>query len=83
MAGHKLPIPGPDRAEIATACSSPSLDQEDRDGPCLSICRDIVEAHHGWFAAGAASGGGTIFRLTLRSLAPGKRLATIASSYRR
>ncbi len=39
----------------------------------LSICRDIVEAHHGRLAAEANPSGGTIFRLTLPMPAPEER----------
>jgi two-component system sensor kinase FixL len=31
----------------------------------LSICREIIEAHHGHLTAAARQGGGTVFRLTL------------------
>jgi two-component system, LuxR family, sensor kinase FixL len=31
----------------------------------LSICREIIEAHHGHLTAAARPGGGTVFRLTL------------------
>ncbi|HWB49503.1 MAG TPA: PAS domain S-box protein [Stellaceae bacterium] len=31
----------------------------------LSICREIIEAHHGHLAAAVRLGGGTVFRLTL------------------
>jgi len=31
----------------------------------LSICREIIEAHHGHLAASPRDGGGTVFRLTL------------------
>ena len=31
----------------------------------LSICREIIEAHHGHLTAAARRGGGTVFRLTL------------------
>jgi two-component system sensor kinase FixL len=31
----------------------------------LSICREIVEAHHGHLTAAARPSGGTVFRLTL------------------
>jgi two-component system sensor kinase FixL len=31
----------------------------------LSICREIVEAHHGRLTAAPGSSGGTVFRVTL------------------
>ena len=31
----------------------------------LSICREIIEAHHGHLTAAARQGGGTVFRLSL------------------
>jgi signal transduction histidine kinase len=31
----------------------------------LSICREIVEAHHGRLTTAPASSGGTVFRVTL------------------
>jgi two-component system sensor kinase FixL len=31
----------------------------------LSICREIIEAHHGHLTAAPREGGGTVFRLTL------------------
>jgi signal transduction histidine kinase len=31
----------------------------------LSICREIIEAHHGHLTATPREGGGTVFRLTL------------------
>lgn len=35
----------------------------------LSICREIIEAHHGHLTAGSRGGGGTVFSLTLPATA--------------
>jgi two-component system sensor kinase FixL len=38
----------------------------------LSICREIVEAHHGRLASAPRPGGGTLFRVTLPTIRAGK-----------
>jgi two-component system, LuxR family, sensor kinase FixL len=45
----------------------------------LSICRDIVEAHHGRLTAEPNPSGGAIFRLTLPMLAPDERSGKASS----
>jgi two-component system, LuxR family, sensor kinase FixL len=66
-------------AEIRVIDSGPGISPEIADrlfqpfvttkpagmGLGLSICREIIEAHHGHLGVAAASSGGTVFRLTL------------------
>jgi two-component system sensor kinase FixL len=72
-------IPDQEMAEVTVADSGPGIAPELADrlfqpfvttkatgmGLGLSICREIVEAHHGRLTAAPGSSGGTVFRVTL------------------
>ena len=68
---------GPGIAPGARGAAVPALrhHQADRHGLGLSICREIVEAHHGRLDGVARPGGGTVFRLTLPMAQPGRSRA--------
>jgi two-component system, LuxR family, sensor kinase FixL len=71
---------GGEMVEISVADTGPGLPKEVRAklfqpfvttkpngmGVGLSVCRSIVEAHHGWLWADDNPGGGTVFRFTVR-----------------
>jgi two-component system sensor histidine kinase DctS len=57
--------PGLGGQRIETLCQPFYSTKADGMGMGLAICRSIIEAHHGVFAADAAPGGGAVFSLTL------------------
>jgi two-component system sensor kinase FixL len=82
---------GPEMVEISVADTGPGLPEEVRAnlfqpfittksngmGVGLSVCRSIVEAHHGRLWADDNPGGGTIFRFTVRRAGTDSLLPTL------
>ena len=57
--------PGLGGQRIETLCQPFYSTKSDGMGMGLAICRSIIEAHHGVFAAEPAPGGGAVFSLSL------------------
>ncbi|HJV60324.1 MAG TPA: PAS domain S-box protein [Albitalea sp.] len=57
--------PGLEGQRIETLCAPFYSTKAEGMGMGLAICRSIIEAHHGVFAAETAHGGGALFSLTL------------------
>jgi two-component system sensor kinase FixL len=54
--------------EVSAQLFQPFVSTKRRNGSGLSLSRTIVEAHGGQIAAEPNSGGGTVFRFTLRAV---------------